>query len=155
MTEHLSTEIVERFHQQALGTGDRRVIYDHILACEPCRQRVVDSRSEGVAFQALSDHLLPANGNKIYHLDYEMIEGYVENRLDEVDQSTAELHLEVCAKCSTEVTDLRESLATMRAASVSQYVKKQSDRERLLSTTRFPAFSTPLRISAIVAVAAL
>lgn len=154
MTEHLSAEIVERFHQQALGTGDRRVIYDHVLACEPCRQRVVDSRNEGVAFQALSDHLLPANGDEPYHLDYEMIEGYVENKLDELDRSTAELHLEVCAECLAEATDLRESLATMRAATVPQYLNKQSVRERLFRSMRFPAFSTPLRIFAIVAFAA-
>lgn len=40
MTEHLSTEIVERFHQQALAKGERTVIYDHALKCEACRRQI-------------------------------------------------------------------------------------------------------------------
>ena len=155
MTEHLSTDIVQRFHQQALAAGDRAVIYDHVLECEACRGRIVDSRSEPIALQALSDHLLPGNDEESYHLDYEVIDGYIENKLDEVDRSTAELHFEVCAECLAEATDLRDSLATMRAVSVPQSLHKQSVRERLLRSTRFPAFSTPQRISAIVAAGVL
>src|SRR5260370_29697390 len=144
MTEHLATEIVERFHQKAVGTDDRRVIYDHILNCEPCRRRIVDSRREAVALQALSGHLLAAKNDEPYHLDYQVIDAYVENRLDKVDRSTAELHLDVCAECSADVRDLRESLATMKSVSIPHHVEKQSVRERLLHLTRFPAFSTPL-----------
>ncbi len=153
MTEHLSTEIVERFHQEAVGTDDRRVIYDHILKCEPCRQRIVDSRSEAIALQALSDHFLPANDDEPYHLDYEVIEAYVENRLDKMGRSTAGLHLEVCAECSAEATDLRDSLKTLRTASFTQSANRQSVPERRPRLGRLPALSTPLRISAIVAVA--
>lgn len=155
MSEHLSNDIVHRFHQQALAAPERSVIYDHALKCEACRKRIIDARSEPIALHSLSDHLLQANDYESYHLDYEVIEGYVENKLDEVNRSTAELHLEVCAECLAEVTDLRDSLATMRAASVPQSLDKQSVGKRLLRSSRFPAFSTPLRISAIVAVGVL
>lgn len=151
MTDHLSTEIVERLHLQQMGNEDRHVIYDHVLACESCRQRIVDAPGEGVALQTLSDHLLPYSDHEHYHLDYELIEGYVDNKLDAVDRSMAEMHLEVCAECSAEVTDLRESLATMKAASVQQHGRKTTLRERLLGLTQLPAFSP--RVFAILAVA--
>ena len=59
MTEHLSPEVVQRFHQQALKPGDQREIYNHITVCDPCRRRIVTPRIETIALQALLAHLLP------------------------------------------------------------------------------------------------
>jgi anti-sigma factor RsiW len=117
MSAHLSNEIVERFHRQSLAEADRSTIYEHILSCETCRQRVVTSQAEVVALQSITDHLLPQAGDEPYHLDAATIGAFVEDTLDPLDRSTAKLHLEDCDECSTEVTDLRESLATMKAAS--------------------------------------
>lgn len=121
---------------------------------KPAAGKSPGPRIEALALRALSRHLLPESENDPYHLDYEVIEGYVEDRLDNVDRQTAAMHLEVCAECSAEMTDLRESLATMRAVSVPQPKEKETLRNRLLGFTRLPAFSTLLRVSAIVVLTA-
>jgi len=146
MSAHLSNEIVERFHTLSLTGGDRAVIYDHIIGCETCRRLVVDSETESVALRTLGDHLLPQEGEEPYHLDPATIEAFVDDTLDALDRSTAKLHLDDCAECSAEVADLRESLATMKAAS---QVERQTSRE-IASSPPF-GLSVPLRIAAMVA----
>src|SRR5947208_3806689 len=143
MNAHLSNEIVERFHNQSLTVGDRGVIYNHVLGCETCRRRVVTAQTEAGAVQALSNHLLPQEGDEPYHLDPATVEAFVDDKLDALDRNIAKLHLEDCTECSDEVTDLRESLATMKA--VSRAAKMSPS---LRSHARF---STPMRIAAAVA----
>ncbi len=143
MNAHLSNEIVERFHNQSLTVGDRGVIYNHILGCETCRRRVVTAQTEAVAVQALSNHLLPQESDEPYHLDPATIEAFVDDKLDVLDRNIAKLHLEDCAECSDEVTDLRESLATMRATSRAAEV--------CIPARSYARFSTSMRVAAAVA----
>src|SRR2546423_14514638 len=110
MNGHLSNQTVERFQSETLTKGDRAVIYNHILRCEPCRKLVVTPETEVVAVTALTDHLLPQTGDETYHLDAATIEVFVDDKLDRLDRSTARMHLEDCRECSDEVTDFRESL---------------------------------------------
>ena len=126
MSAHLSNELVERFHAQALTRGDRSVIYDHVLACETCRQLVVTPQTETVALEALTKQLVTPESEKPYHLDLETIEAFVDDKLDALDRSTVKLHLEDCTECSSEVEDLRESLATMKAASHTRVVEHRT-----------------------------
>jgi hypothetical protein len=150
MSAHLSNEIVERFHNQALATGDRGVIYNHILACETCRRRVVTTQIEAIALRTLTGHLLPNDDEESFHLELETIEAFVDDTLDPLDRSTVKLHLEDCAHCAAEVSDLRESLATMKAAS-----RRPSERLPAESrSSRSLKFSTPIRIAAMVALIA-
>lgn len=150
MSAHLSNEIVERFHAQALAAGDRGVIYNHIVACEPCRQRVVTPQIEAVALRTLTGHLLPTEDEEPFHLELETIEAFVDDTLDPLDRSTVKLHLEDCAQCVAEVSDLRESLATMKAAS-----RRHPERLPAESrSSRSSKFSMPIRIAAMVALIA-
>jgi Putative zinc-finger len=150
MSAHLSNEIVERFHNQALATGDRGVIYNHILACETCRRRVVTAQIEAVALRTLTGHLLPNEDEESFHLELETIEAFVDDTLDPLDRSTVKLHLEDCAQCAAEVSDLRESLATMKAAS-----RRHSESLRPeIKSLRSLRFSMPIRIAAMVALIA-
>jgi len=151
MTEHLSTEIVERFHQQALAPGECSHIYIHTLTCEACRQRIVDSGIEAVGLQATLGHLVESN-EEPYHPDYETIERYIEGRLERIDQDTIAMHLEVCPECLGEVADLRDSVATMTIASVLRHGQEANLRERILGLTKVLGFSSPLRLSTFVAI---
>lgn len=151
MSAHLSNEIVERFHSQALASGDRGVIYNHILGCETCRRRVVTSQTEAVAIQTLTDHLLAQEGEEPFHLDPATIEAFVDDNVTMIDRNIVNLHLADCVECSDEVTDLRESLATMKAASHSPEERPQTS-ETL--TRRALKLSMPMRIAAVVALIA-
>ena len=148
MSAHLSNELVERFHAQALTRGDRSVIYDHVLACETCRQLVITPQTETVALEALTKHLVTPEREEPYHLDLETIEAFVDDKLEALDRSTVKLHLEDCAECSSEVEDLRESLATMKAASHTRVVEHRT------AETVSRRFSMPLRIAAVIALIA-
>ena len=149
MNAHLSNELVERFHAQALTRKDRSVIYDHVLACETCRQLVVTPQTEAVALEALTKRLVTPEREEPYHLDLETIEAFVDDKLDALDRSTAKLHLEYCTECSSEVEDLRESLATMKAVPHTRVVEHQA------SETVSRRFSMPLRIAAVIALIAV
>ena len=115
--QHLSPSIVTRFREKSLEPNDKRVIYDHLKVCDPCRTLIVDREVEAIALRAVIEHLLPSAADEPYHLEHELIEGYVDNKLDAVDRSTTEMHLEVCAACAAEVKDLENSLTTMEALS--------------------------------------
>src|SRR6266496_5480168 len=117
MKEHLSTGILERFQRQDLNAGDKREIYDHIAVCDGCRRRIVNAHGgEVLVLQSIVEQLLPDDTEEPYHLEFELIEGYIDGTLNRLDRETAELHLEVCTECSAEVIDLRDSLAVMKAA---------------------------------------
>lgn len=150
MNAHLSSDLVERFHNQSLSGGDRGLIYNHILGCEACRRRVVTSETEAVAITALTDHLLPQVDEEPYHLDPATIEAFVDDKLITLDRNIAKLHLEDCTECSDEVTDLRESLATIRAASR----KEERQRAAVIAPQRRYMFAMPMRVAAMVAVIA-
>ena len=147
MSAHLSNEIVERFHAQELTPRDRSAIYGHVLDCESCRQRVVTVETEGVAVRTLTEHLLPIEGEEPFHLNGDTIEAFVDDNLDPTDRSMVNLHLEDCAECLREVNDLRESLATMKAASRSQNIVYPAKSLR-------PRSSVPMRIAAAIALIA-
>lgn len=151
MSSHLSNEIVERFHSQSLTGGDRGVIYNHILGCETCRRRVVTSQTEAGAIQTLTDHLLPQEGDESFHLDPATIEAFVDDNLNTIDRHLVNLHLADCAECSDEVTDLRESLATMKTASRPPETQLQTSE---ILTRRAFTLSMPMRIAAVVALIA-
>jgi hypothetical protein len=157
MREHLSAEILERFHLQSLSAEDRRTIYNHLRGCEPCSERIVDRRVEAIVLRRIHNHLIPEDVS--YHLDFELIEGYVENSLDNLDLALVLMHLEVCELCATEVTDFRASLVTMRESSVPQ--RRQIDlwslRDRFLGLSPLgtqPRFA-PIAIAALVVMSAV
>lgn len=151
MTEHLSTKTLERFHQHALTTMDRRLIYDHVLSCEECRKQIVSPEIEAVAVETLSADLLSEGKHESLHLDYETIESYVDGKLDSSDQKQIVDHLNACLTCAGEVADLRESLAAMTNTAAIQGKNTVSIRQKIQSFLRTLVFESPLRVSIPVA----
>lgn len=151
MTEHLSTKTLERFHQHALTTMDRSLIYDHVLSCEECRKQIVSPEIEAVALENLSADLLSEGKQESLHLDYETIESYVDGTLDTSGRNQIAAHLNVCSTCSAEVSDLRESLSAMTDTAAIGGKNRISLRQKLQGFVRPPFFQSPLRVSVAVA----
>lgn len=147
MSAHLSNEILERFHRQSLTGVDRGAIYKHVLGCETCRGKVVTSQTAAVALRALTDHMLPQEGEEPFHLDPATIDAFVNDTLDPLERSTVKLHLEDCQECADEVNDFRESLATMKAS------REHRGGESVAIPSPKPRtrFSVPMRVAAAVA----
>ena len=143
MSAHLSSEVVKRFHAQKLTGADKHQIYEHVLGCETCRQRVATPAVQAAAVNTLTEHLLPQEGEP-FHLDEETIEAFVDDKLNPLDRSSARLHLDDCVECSAEVNDLRESLATMKAMS-----QPSSTEPHAINPRHFPRLS--MRVAAAVA----
>jgi len=153
MRKHLSEEIVERFQLRGLSRQDRRIIYDHMLACEPCSRRIADSRREAAGLLALCAHFLPGSEDEPYHLNFELIEAYVSQKLTNTDNATAEMHLEVCEACLVEANDLRASLATVQAAASPKVSEVDSTKisGEVPGLRRVLFFGRPIRSAAIAA----
>lgn len=113
-SNHLASELIERFGVQQLPRAERKIVYKHLLQCETCRRRIVDSRREAAGLLALAAQLLPEKALKPDHVNYPVVENYVENKLSNADKEIVRSHLEVCRACSAEVDDLTESLIVMR-----------------------------------------
>lgn len=116
MSNHLASELIERFGVQPLARAERKIVYKQLFQCETCRRKILDSRREAARLLALAAQLLPEKMLKPDHLDYSLTEPYVENKLSRDDKEIARLHLEVCRACSDEAGDLTQSLITTRNA---------------------------------------
>ena len=154
MQEHPANEVIERFTLQNLTRQDRRTLYDHLLSCESCSRRLLNSRREAAALLALCPDLVTDSDNQFDHLDFEMIESYVGDTLAQMDSDLADMHLEVCGPCSEEVRDFRESLATLEKSSPlpAPLAEKVALSDAYRSAWHGISFARLLRVSAIAAI---
>jgi hypothetical protein len=150
MSEHLSAELVKRFHLQALVADERVHVRQHVMKCDHCRNLAIDELSLSIGLHDLADALAPHPNRGALHLDYETIEEYVENTLDQTESAEAEQHLGLCHECSSEVKDLRESLETIvTTASTSSNQPTNTGIQHLLLQFSSFRLQRPLRVAAI------
>ena len=83
----------------------------HVQACDECMTTMAAERNEPpmVSVNELTDV-------EDEHLSFEQMSGHVDGRLDAVDSSIVELHLEDCAGCRREVAGLRAVRDEMQGA---------------------------------------
>ena len=149
MSEHLSAELVRLFHLQSLIASERFYIRDHVMKCDQCRNLAIDEQSLSIGLHDLADALAPTPNRGAFHLEYETIEGYVENTLDQPESAEVDQHLEACLECSRDVKDLRESLETMaKAASTSSNQPTNMGIQDPLLQFSWFGLRRPLRIAA-------
>jgi hypothetical protein len=154
MTEHLSTEILERFQQQTLAAGERGLLYSHLFRCEQCRKRI-DPHVETMALAALLRQLTDNSVEESCHLEFRTIEGYLDGSLDEVGRDVVEMHLKGCVECAWEVSDVLESLKFMKTDPA------RTDNKVTLTRNWFPAithrFALPgtLQVSIVIVLASV
>lgn len=134
MTEHLSTQLIERYQQRSLSPAELLEADDHFAACEACRQQLDETSSLQAAFTALDAELSPT-GMESDHLSDEQIDAYLDDELDEVEREIVESHLNYCANCEAEMRDLRAFDAQMAAYPPKVYapVAPPSLRQRLVA----------------------
>lgn len=132
----------------------------HLTLCDACYARM--GRAQGLdeklmtaakAFhEAAADH-------EVTHLTYEQLAALVDSQLNEIDREIAASHLELCARCATELNDLREVSAGMAVsptkASAPHERRRPSLRERFISLWQLPAFRIPVGAGAALAVISL
>lgn len=104
MSEHLTDKQFENYKKKFLSASELARIDEHIQSCVNCRDQLALHGNMKRGFDSLrSDFRIDFED----HLTYEQLEGYVDGKLDEIEQENALSHLEVCARCSSEEKDLR------------------------------------------------
>jgi len=101
-TEHPTRAVLESYRLRTLAGEDLLETDDHISRCDSCRSAIGDSvqTSEVArrAMQALDED----------HLSFEEMSSYADGLGDAEERSAVEMHMEVCAMCRREVSDLAE-----------------------------------------------
>jgi hypothetical protein len=114
--EHLSPERMNHYAFRALDAEGLLAADDHLASCPECRARMVDEAGLGATVRSLGREVGAARQPDPDHLSYETVEALAEERLRGAAREIADLHVEGCATCAGEVTDLRAFVAAHRAA---------------------------------------
>lgn len=120
MSEHLNTHGLERFIARKLPPDELLRVAGHIGVCQSCRERIARAESTGERIESLRAELRRETKSVEQHLDYEVLEAYVDDTLDAVGRDIARNHLAVCPSCAREAQELatlKEDLARPHQAS--------------------------------------
>jgi anti-sigma factor RsiW len=158
VSDHLSTQLLERLSERRLEPRELLALDDHVSTCAACRDRLRKMQPRRAALFALRASLQTAQAMPD-HLRKEQLMAYTEGRLDEVDHELVESHLESCAQCATRAQELTDS-AGQRVDLLPISTHGQSSPPALwtgLSAAwdRFLIVPLPLRVAATVAMTAV
>ena len=141
MIRHLSPEERERYTDFAMSPDEILAADAHLADCPQCRNTVA---VKFPIMEQIADVQVGLNeeASAPSHLSFELLLGYLEDRLGSVDHEAVRSHLAMCPRCSAEVDDLRRFRAEMSTYEVRSYtpVKPRNFMERIL--TRRPAKRT-------------
>jgi hypothetical protein len=136
MNTHLSDDTLKSYRGRTLTPTALLDADDHLAECEGCRARLageaaaaaatvtpaasaavarVGSNAPAVVLAgALSrDAADDLDAGRPFHMSADLLGGYVDGTLDEIDAEIAESHLASCAKCREEAEDLRRFRAIL------------------------------------------
>lgn len=142
MAEHLTEQEIELYVLREGNPGNRQVTAEHLVVCQPCLQRVLDSEHSVLAVNALTEAFLPSVGDPPFHLSHAELKNYVAGSIAKADQIICESHIEICEQCDEELQLLSTAQRTQRAQKFA----------RPRSAWRF---LTPARLAAAVALIGL
>jgi len=143
MSEHLTPQQIEQYASRKTGTTARELLDfdEHLAGCAECRTKAL--AASGLSPASIS--MLPGGDDDPGHLEQELLEGYVDGTLGDVDKEIVEGHLEFCGDCAAEVAELRSFRSMLSAQPDKAYSPDPAagmyQRMEATSTaTRRPAF---------------
>lgn len=135
MSEHLKTEQLELYaaRQQGaarLAPADLLSVDEHLATCAECRGKALLASGLEGSEADLRAFFVPGNtspssckgeGALDDHLEHELLAGYVDGTLGDVDKEIVEGHLEFCASCAEEVVELRSFQSMIADSAEKEY----------------------------------
>ena len=109
MSDHLSTQLLERYRGRRLEPAELLALDDHLATCAACRERWREMRPGREALLSLRASLRATNQAAPAHLPDEQLKAYAAGRLDEADRELAESHLDFCPHCAAQAQALRHA----------------------------------------------
>jgi hypothetical protein len=111
VTEHLTGEAIETYRACASSAAEFLAAQDHIAACAECRALLASAVEADEAVLSLHSQLSQTihadTPEAEFHLPYEQLALYVDDKLDEVEREIADSHLSFCVDCAADLLDLR------------------------------------------------
>ena len=107
MSEHLSTEIIERYRRNELCGKPRFDAAKHIAECKQCRSQAGGAEVLRLAYAAFSSSLEEIAKLPVEHLSGEQVADFVSGKLNEVQSEIVVSHLAWCELCADDVEDIR------------------------------------------------
>jgi anti-sigma factor RsiW len=110
MLKHVTAEQIEQYRNKAMPPGELLAFDRHVAQCAECR----DQLAYGESVSKLVAGLVSAAAAP-EHLSYEQMVAYVDSNSDDTDREIVESHVEMCARCATELGDLAAFAERMAA----------------------------------------
>lgn len=145
MTEHLTEQQIESFHRRKMSPDGLCAVHRHLAVCEVCRERLSTPGHVALAFTAFERELRQVDAEDD-HLHYQQLSDYVDDELREIDREIVESHLEACAECTAEVSDLRAFKSTITTKE-SAILKTTPRREQAVAWWNWPVHWNPVRVA--------
>ena len=149
MTEHLSEKAIEAYRGREGTPADRQKTAAHLAVCDDCRERVLNSEHSVVAFNSLTEALLPSADEEPFHLSLAEMKSYVAGAAATADRIICESHIDDCERCNQELRIL--SAAHQRGAAQAA----SSSRKRFARPSQSWGSFTPARVAAVIALCTL
>jgi hypothetical protein len=118
VTEHLSTQLLERYRRHKLAPAESLALDDHLAACEACRDKLQEGIPARATLLALQSSLQIEPRAASDHPLREQLSAYAGGRLDEVGRELIESHFEFCQQCAAQIEELRAYAERQAEASV-------------------------------------
>lgn len=107
MSEHLSKETVASLLSRQLQPNELPAASQHLSRCAECRQQLSAARNLEASTKFLAHDLQGSVQADDPHLNYELLEGYVDQTLPQAERQRVTGHLETCDSCAQEIEELR------------------------------------------------
>jgi hypothetical protein len=114
VSDHLPSDLLDRYRSRKLTPAELLATHGHLALCEACRARLRSVERPDAAFSDLRAQL-DADDAEALHLRYEDMELHVDGSLGDVAREIVDSHLAICARCHSDVEDLRAFKSEMAA----------------------------------------
>jgi hypothetical protein len=111
VTEHLTGGAIEDYRAGRSSVAEVLAAQNHVVACAACRARLESAVEADAAVLSLRRQMTqppaPDTPEAEFHLPYEQLALYVDDKLDVVEREIADSHLSFCGDCVADLADLR------------------------------------------------
>lgn len=109
VTEHISTEIIERYRRRQVEPDELLSLDGHLAHCDQCRQQLLTVMPLPATPNELQNAVLAVADESNEHLSDPFLRSHLNNRLDAVDRELVESHLEFCERCQSQFSRLQSA----------------------------------------------
>jgi hypothetical protein len=129
VTRHLTSDQFQKYKERKIPTSELLAIGDHLAECRDCREKLGGTEERAAILHSLTRDVQSALLKNQEHLTYQQIAGYVDEILNPIQLEIVQSHLDICARCKSELEDL--------AKFQKQLSKEQISKKSFVSSVAF------------------